>query len=188
MEQDTYLGVGLYSIPEAARIIGVDSSTLRRWVNEYYYMSRGQRYKHQPVIRRRFSVRPVLSFLELVELLFVRLFRQEGVPMETIRRASERASQLFETDYPFAVKRFDTDGARIFATLSEDKAVEDQIQDLAKGQFAFEAVVKPFFRKLEYQDSLTALTIWPRDKQGRIVIDPERNFGKPVDAETGVPT
>jgi hypothetical protein len=27
-----YLGVGLYSIPEAARLIGVPAATLRRWL------------------------------------------------------------------------------------------------------------------------------------------------------------
>ena len=29
---------------------------------------------------------------------------------------------------------------------------------------------------------------WPMFKKGRVVLDPSRNFGEPIDFETGVPT
>lgn len=184
----SYVGVGLYTYPEAARIIGVDARTLRRWAQDYYYTARGRSYRHEPVIQRSFPDEPVLTFLELVELLFVRLFRAEGVSMEVIRRASTRASQMFGTEYPFAVKRFDTDGTRIFATLGADNDSQQIVEDITRGQYAFDTVIRPFFRKLDYDGSDHALTLWPRERQGRVVIDPERHFGKPIDAETGVPT
>jgi uncharacterized protein (DUF433 family) len=52
----------------------------------------------------------------------------------------------------------------------------------------FDTIVRPFFRKLEYQNGDDALGYWPMDRDGRVVLDPERSFGKPIDAETGVPT
>lgn len=186
MTERSHLGVGLYTYPEAARIVGVTPAKLRRWVVEYRYLADGH-YRHtEPVINRYFQDEPVLTFLEVVELLFVRIFRDQGVSMPTIRRAAERAAERYESDYPFAVERFDTDGTHIFATLRNEADSVRDIEDVARGQLAFERVVKPFFRKLEYRGD--ALTLWPRDRDGRIVIDPRRAFGKPIDAQTGVST
>jgi uncharacterized protein (DUF433 family) len=184
--QETHLGVGLYTYPEAARIIGVKPAKLRRWATEYRYRANGHHRSVQPVISRYFEDEPVLTFLEVVELLFVRLFREHGVSMPMIRRAAQRAAEEFESDYPFAVERFDTDGKHIFATLRREAESDREVQDVARGQLAFERVVKPFFRKLEYRGD--ALKLWPRDRDGRVVIDPQRGFGKPIDAESGVPT
>jgi uncharacterized protein (DUF433 family) len=130
----------------------------------------------------------VLTFLELVELLFVKLFREEGLSMPVIRKAAAEAARQFDTPYPFAVRRFDTDGRRIFATLQQESQDERVVVELGKGQLVFDTIVRPFFRKLEYRNSGDALRYWPMDREGRVVLDPERSFGKPIDAETGVPT
>lgn len=188
MSAATYVGVGLYTYPEAARIIGVDGAKLRRWASDYYHSSRGQKYQRRPVIERSFPDEPILTFQELIELLFIRIFREEGVTMPTIRRASERASSMFGTSYPFAVRRFDTDGKHIFATLAHDDDAPEILEDIARGQLAFETVVRPFFKKLEYSTDASVLALWPREQSGRVVLDPERRFGKPIDSETGVPT
>jgi len=184
-----YVGVGLYSFPEAARIIGITPAKLRRWAGQYRRKVPGTEYLSKPVISRYFpDGEHVLTFLELVELLFVKLFREEGVSMQVIREAAEEAARRFDTPYPFAVKRFDTDGQRIFATLREESQEERSIVELGKGQYVFDAVVRLFSRKIEYQDGGDALRYWPRDREGRVVLDPQRSFGKPIDAETGVPT
>jgi hypothetical protein len=124
-----------------------------------------------------------------MELHFVKLFRTEGVTMSTIRRAALAATELFHTDYPFAVKRFDTDGRRIFATLAERAGGEKHVvEELGKGQIVFDDFVRPFFRKLEYRGEAEALRYWPLGADRRVVLDPAREFGAPIDAETGVPT
>ncbi len=189
MGRATYLGVGLYTFPEAARIIGVKPSTLRRWAKAYHYKSRNRAYFHTPIITRYLDdEEPILTFLELIELLFVKLFRSEGVSMSLIRQAAQRAAERWETPYPFAVKRFDTDGKYIFATLGREGNHHLLLEDLSRGQLVFDRVVRPFFRKLEYQGDADALKFWPMDRDGRVVLDPQRAFGKPIDAETGVPT
>jgi uncharacterized protein (DUF433 family) len=129
-----------------------------------------------------------MTFLELVELLFVRLFREQGVSMQTIRAAAAVAASRFKTPYPFAVKRFDTDGKRIFATLITEPVDREIIEELPKGQLVFEEFVRPLFRRIDYRGKAEALRYWPLGHEGRVVIDPAREFGKPIDAETGVPT
>lgn len=189
MGQTTYIGVGLYTFPEAARIIGIKQATLRRWVRAYHYRSRNTIYHHAPVITRSLGdEEPILTFLELIELLFVKLFRSQGVSMPLIRKAAARAAKRWQTPYPFAVKRFDTDGKYIFATLGQENDNPILLEDRSRGQLVFEEVVRPFFRKLEYKGNADALKFWPMDREGRVVLDPQRAFGKPIDAETGVPT
>ena len=133
-----------------------------------------------------------LTFAEQIELQFVLLYLAEGVSLAVIKKAAAAAAEKFHTDHPFSVKRFDTDGQTIFATLISEQTnrrhVEDlRVVDLQKGQYVFEKVMRPFFRKLEYQkDQL--VRYWPEGKRGRILLDPARKFGQPIDAESGVPT
>jgi len=170
------LGVGLYSIPDASRLLGVRANNIRRWLSP-----------EERLVARVFDPREqTISFIELMELHFIKLFRDEGVPMPTIRSAAKTAAKQFSTPHPFAVHRFDTDGQTIFATLIESEKKPALIEDLKHGQYVFETIVRPFFKKLEYGKN-EAIRFWPLGTSGRVVLDPERQFGKPIDDLTGVP-
>jgi len=124
-----------------------------------------------------------------MELHFIKMFRDEGVSLQAIRKASQKATALFGTKYPFSFKRFDTDGRTIFATLITENPGGVLVEDLQKGQYVFGTVMRPFFRKLEYKGTDNSVAqFWPRGKKGRIVLDPHRKFGKPIDSDTGIPT
>lgn len=177
-ETPSRLGVGLYSVREAARILGAPVPTIRRWISP-----------RERLVARSFDPKEqTLTFLELMELHFIKMFRSEGVSLQTIRKAARAASKRFGTDYPFAVRRFDTDGRTIFATLLERESDAVVVEDLKKGQYVFENIMRPFFHKLEYHGANEAMRYWPLEVTGRVVLDPERHFGKPIDARTGVPT
>ena len=172
------LGIGLYSIADAARIVGAKQALIRRWCRE-----------SEGLIPRTISRQDgLISFAELMELHFIKMFREKGVSLPTIRIASEKAAAKFHTACPFSVKRFDTDGTSIFATLQKETSDEVLLEDIAKGQYVFERIVRPFIKKLEYGKNFDLVRFWPLSKTGRIVLDPTRKFGKPIDAETGVPT
>jgi uncharacterized protein (DUF433 family) len=175
----SHLGVGLYSQAEASRLLGISPATLARWI-----------HPETRLITRRFADdEHTLSFLELMELHFIDLFRAEGVPLRVIRETAVAASRRFQSDdYPFCVKRFDTDGRTIFATLIDHERNAEQVEELRHGQRVFEEIVRPFFRKLDYGQGTQPVRFWPLEILGRIVLDPERKFGKPIDFETGVPT
>jgi uncharacterized protein (DUF433 family) len=61
------------------------------------------------------------------------------------------------------------------------------IEDLKRGQFVFKTIMRPFFKKLDYNRSEIA-RYWPMGKRGRIALDPDRQFGQPIDNESGIPT
>jgi uncharacterized protein (DUF433 family) len=173
----THVGVGLYSLAEAARLLKIHHSKIQRWTKP-----------DDGLFPRYFDpAEHTLTFLELMELQFIKMFRSEGVALQAIRKASEAAAKKFRTAYPLCVKRFDTDGTAIFATLIDKQTDAESVEDLRHGQLVFGQIVKPFFRKLEYDGQIEPSRYWPMDKSGRIVLDPARQFGKPIDAQSGVP-
>ncbi len=177
-EKRSHLGVGLYSLGEAARIVGADRSKVRRWL----------RPEDQLVPRVLDPRERTVTFVELMELHFIQMFRAAGVSLQTIRRVSQTAANRFETNYPFSVKRFDTDGRTVFATLLKEHESELIVEDLRCGQYVFDQVMRPFFKKLDYHGVDEVARYWPLEKKSRVVLDPDRKFGKPIDAETGVQT
>jgi DNA-binding transcriptional MerR regulator/uncharacterized protein (DUF433 family) len=177
-QSPSHVGVGLYSLSEAARILRVPIGTVRRWVS--------QKEGLIPIALN--SEDRILTFAELMEIHFIKIFREEGVSFHAIKLASERAARQFHTKYPFSVKRFDTDGSTIFSTLQHDETDRRMVEDLAVGQLVFEKIMRPFFRKLEYNNSQELVRYWPMAKRGRIVLDPARKFGKPIESTTGIPT
>jgi uncharacterized protein (DUF433 family)/DNA-binding transcriptional MerR regulator len=172
------LGVGFYALPQAARLLGLHTNKLRRWVGGFGDM--------ESVIERDCPFDATVTFTELMELMFVRQFRDEGVSMQAIRKAANAAAKKLRSRHPFAVKRFDTDGRHIFVTARRKETDKTIVEDLVKGQLVFEQIIKPFFRKLEYGRK-DVMRYWPQETDGRVVLDPERRFGQPIDAETGVP-
>ncbi len=188
------LGVGLYTLPETARLLHVSGQKLRRWADGYPFVSSGERRRAEPIIRRDLNAlggEPILTFNDLLELNMIKLFREASVSLQTIRAAAEAATKLYHTSHPFAIKQFETDGKRIFAALQE-QGVEGVarpvlIQDLRMGQMVMDSLARPFFRKIEYRE-LQPLRYWPNGTDGYIVLDPERSFGKPIAARSGVPT
>lgn len=192
----TLIGVGIYSVGEAARLLQVPSGKLRRWAEGYTFRRGQTRQSSPPVIAPEADwvcEAPVLTFLDLIELGFVAMFRQEGVSLAVIRAAADRGASLFHTNHPFAVHRFTTDGQTIFAVLKKPgerpKGISwsDLVQDLETSQYVFGKFAEPFFRKIKW-GATKALQLWPLGMDKRVVLDPQRALGKPIDAPTGVPT
>ena len=105
MERHSYLGVGLYTMPEAARILGVPAPKLRRWARGYRH---GQSRFSEPLFEHDFPELVqggILTFLDLMEMYLVVQFLVAGMSMRRIRAAAKRASEQFNTHYPFATPK-----------------------------------------------------------------------------------
>jgi uncharacterized protein (DUF433 family) len=132
----------------------------------------------------------VLTFLDFVELFLVARWRQAGVSMQTIRRNARLAKDRFETNHPFAVKRFHVSGRELIAeTVRELPGQPPQrlYEELQKSQLVLDRVIESFFTKLDYEGDLPR-QYWPAGPGGLVVLNPDRSFGKPIDPQTGVPT
>src|SRR3954453_6497462 len=93
------LGVGIYSVKEAAHISRVPADYIRRWLWGYKYIAKGQKHVSDPLWT---PLPPVvddakaLTFRDLIEIQFVYKFRQEGISLQSIRRTIGTATKLLE--------------------------------------------------------------------------------------------
>jgi uncharacterized protein (DUF433 family) len=186
------LGVGVYTIPEASRLTGIPSRTIRRWLTGYTYRKGKTSHASPPLWER--EIPPVddsvaLSFRDLLEVRFVQFFRTHGVNWPTIRRAAECAAEIIQDSHPFSTKRFKTDGRSIFAEIVQATG-EESLLDLAKRQYEFKSFVEPFlFEGIEFADlGIAPIRWWPLGRNRRVTLDPERSFGQPICIPESVPT
>ena len=187
-----FTGIGLYTFHEASRLAGIPVRDLRRWLDGYSYQNRAQDKPASvpPLWESELSGEDMdgISFHDLLEIRFVQAFRQHGVSLQTIRLASHRARELFDTPYPFTSRRFRTDGRTIFASAIEE-AGETELLDLGKRQYAFRKIIEPpLYRGIEFSEDQVATRWYPWQQSKAIVLDPEIAFGKPIVTDGAVRT
>lgn len=184
------VGIGLYTVPEAARLTRVPSQSIRRWIGGYTYRRAGNVRESPPVWSSqipRTEGTVCLGFLDLLEIRFVNAFRRHGVSWSVIRLAAKRACDVFRQDHPFSRQRFKTDGRSIFAEIIEAEA-ETKLLDLVRSQYAFHKVVSPtLYASLDFSSHDEAIRWYPMWPKRQIVVDPQRAFGRPIVAREGVP-
>jgi len=184
------IGTGLYTIGEVATFTQIPAQQVRRWLRGY----RSGNQTYPPLWASELSDSPLpqaLGFHDLLEVRVVHAFRQYGVSLPTIRQACRHAREYFERPYPLTCQRFLTDGRNVFAEILDQTGdTEDtKLLDMARKQYVFEKVVRPsLYAGIEYDAAGSAQRWFPSDRKQRIVLDPARNFGKPILTESGVPT
>jgi uncharacterized protein (DUF433 family) len=182
-----YLNLGIYTIPQAAALSSISTSRLRRWIDGY----RTTKGTNQiPLIDRDFTKidnHIALSFLELIDILFVREFLKRGVSIQTIRKTHDAARLLVNDRHPFSTRQFRTDGRDIFAQIVRESG-DSLLTSLVTGQNNLHQIVDPFLSEVIDFDKYYANSWWPNGKESGVVLDPRRRFGKPILSESGIPT
>jgi uncharacterized protein (DUF433 family) len=191
VEDSSLVGIGLYTVPDAARLTGIPQPRLGRWLRAYTNAIGKRRAASHPVWQRQLpEVHGMLGlgFLDLMEARFVDAFRKAAVPWRVIRHGAERAREIFDTDHPFSSQRFRTDGRTIFAGII-DATGEPQLFTLVKSQLAFARVVgRSLYAGIEFSNRDMPVRWWPLGRHTPVVIDPARSFGQPIVSAGGVPT
>jgi uncharacterized protein (DUF433 family) len=188
--ENPLLGVGLYTLADAARLLRLDRAKLSRWARGYQASANPKEGARPPVIQRSVAERAgesILTFYELVELNLVAMFRTAGVSMPTIRRAREKLSERLGTSHPLAMSRVRTDGTRLLLEIARGETGRIYEELTSEAQTVMGDLAEPFFKNLEYDEEM-ARRYWPLGKEKGIVLDPRRSFGAPIDDRTGVPT
>lgn len=183
----SFVGVGVFTVPEAARLAGVPMASIRRWT-----FGDPRRDAAPALVRQlpRVDGQDALGFYNLVEVLFLRDLTRQGVSWPAIRRAAERAQQVLRDDHPLATRRiFHTDGRGLFLEVAGETG-DRRLLDLLAGNYAMlEVLERSFTKALHFDAPGGHASLWrPVNDLERVVVDPARNFGRPTDHETGVPT
>lgn len=184
------LGIGIYSVPEAARISRVPAEHIQRWLWGSRRRVKGHVHRAVPLWTpdlHEIETVHALTFRDLIELQFVYRFRQEGISLQTIRKTIGLATELLEKSYPLSSVRFKTDGRKIFAQVLENPHERGYVFNLQTGQYLLDYVLDYLYDALEYSDFDELIRWWPLGKDRRVLVDPRRSFGRPIVPE-GVQT
>ena len=183
------LGIGYYTVPEASRLLRIPARNIIRWLAGYRYEQGGHTFDmpalwspELPVTEHHLE----LSFRDLIELRFVKSFLEAGLGLKTIRDCLEYARECVDDSRPFSTRRFRTDGRTIFLESAQRKG-EAELLDLKRHQYVIKGVIERTFKDLDIEEDGVARWRPYRGKQ-TIVIDPQRSFGQPIAARSGVPT
>lgn len=183
------LGIGYYTVPEAARLLEMSARTINRWLGGYSYSDHGNRVAMAPLWTPqlpRLDDHLELGFRDLIELRFVRAFVKAGLGLNTIRRCLDYARECVADERPFSTRRFRTDGRTIFLdTLSHSGA--NELLDLKQHQYVLARVIESSFKDLDI-DAATVTRWRPFNGKASIVVDPTRAFGQPIASQSGIPT
>lgn len=192
--------VPLYSVTDAARILGVPRSKLVTWVDGYSH-TRNDRATPRtvmgaPLVTAKAPKRrgyPRLPFVGIAEAYVLNAFRQAGVPMQRIRPSIDA---LLTTVGPHALasKALYTDGAEILWDLAErsgpasdDRAVAKRLIIPRSGQYVFQEVVDRYLKQVSWgPDNFAEQIRLPQFEHANVIIDPRRSYGQPVFADSGV--
>jgi uncharacterized protein (DUF433 family) len=185
-----FLNTGIYTVPEAARLSRVSVGRIRRWLRGYKFRTKKKEHHSPPLWHGQLE--PIdrslaLGFLDLIEIRFVDAFLKAGVSWTILRKAHERGMELFKTSHPFCTQRFKTDGREIFAELHKETG-ESSLIEIVHSQHVFVQIVSSFLKELEFSGSDVLLRWRPTTSRRLIILDPTRNFGRPIVAKHGVPT
>jgi uncharacterized protein (DUF433 family) len=191
--KDNPLAQGFYTPKEAAKLVEFSSTQ-----KVYGWLRGWPRRKIGPVLQREFE--PIegveeLSFLDLMEIRFVRFFRDHKVKWSTLHLAAREARNELEINHPFASdKIFKTDGDKIYLInilkRSAEEAEDKRAIDLITKQYQiFKVIENSLIEGVDFDPVSHMADRWyPRpNRYPEILIDPLIAYGRPV-TPSGIPT
>jgi uncharacterized protein (DUF433 family)/DNA-binding transcriptional MerR regulator len=181
------LRTGIYTVSDAADLIGVSSQKIRAWIAGW------PRTVAAPVLENDLGWvdgRVAFSFANLMELRFIAFFEGAGVKLREIRRIMDAVRAELRRPHPFATNVvFKTDGAKIVAEIAHRNGIAD-LYDLRSRNFEIGIVVyKSLKHGVVFDPKGDAQAWFPRRKLApNVIIHPSLAFGRPVLRGRGIPT
>ena len=167
------VGTGLYTFPEAARILqrGFDLVTTRQL---RYWMSTGL----TPSSFRADDI-TVLSFDDLISLEVVKRFRADHVSLQRIRKFEEELSEFTGFERPFGYRSFFTDGAKVWGQrFCEEGPIAIELSGRNLGHAVWLDAIRTFATEITYSGQDQRAAIW--NLNTHVQINPSVQFGAPV--------
>jgi len=191
---DDRFAVPLYTVAEAARHLGVPTSTFTTWAHGYLRHPAGRRpVVGQPIVTTVGDSRSaVVPFVGLAEGLVLAAFRRAGVPLQRIRPAIERLQDELGFAHALASRSLYTDGAEVLYDYAEQAADSPEARSARElvvvryGQRVFADVIDAYLRRVDFaSDGYARLIRLPEYAAGEVVVDARRCFGQPIFSRGG---
>lgn len=183
------LGIGTYTPSEAGRLLAIPAGKISRWLKGHSVNNRFYEPLWVPEIVIDGS--SYLGFRDLMEIRVADAFIKAGLSAIQVRRSILLAREVIGNDHPLATNKFRTDGREVFLSVVEEdeKGQEtEKLLNLFRRQYEFKGIIDPILKTVDFDDDGQPLIWWPKGRPAKIVVDPERSFGQPIEATSSVPT
>ena len=179
-----YTFEGIYSVPEAAKLIQIthpltDGLTIQRTRLQYWINTSVTRIRTAEFPGHR----NFISFRSLISMRLISILRAQGVGLEAIRTSESWLTRVVGIDWPFISKPLWTYSSELF-TEFQDKLVVASNHGQQAMDFIREWLEKIDIGLLFDQEDLAYAWLPQED----VRIDPEIQLGKPCLAGTRIPT
>lgn len=171
----TYIGKGIFTLPDVARYTGTPTPTLRRWFGGARPLLANEIDKH--------GNHTAVSFHNLVEVLVTKALREFGVSTLQVRRAVELLRVELGTPVPLSRREIRTDGKSLFVHIA-DKTGDEELYELFTRQKHMPKIVMDHLQTVAYDSLTSEAARW--DIAPGVVIDPAICFGVPTIGGTRV--
>jgi uncharacterized protein (DUF433 family) len=178
---------GIYSVSEAAALIGVSRQKIRVWID-------GWPRSGVPALIKNdlgwVEDHLAFSFANLMELRFVSVFVNANVKIREIRAVMDEVRTQIHRPHPFATDVvFRTDGKKIIAETAHRNGVTS-LYDLRSRNFEIGGVVYQTLKEDVIYDPKGDAEAWfPRRLVApNVIVHPRLAFGRPVIRDVGIPT
>lgn len=172
----------LYTVAEAARILGMSASTLSGWT---------RRYRPHILVTRRLDAKPgypSIPFIGIAECLVLKVLRRDAkVPMQRILPAVRELSKM-GINNALASNRLYTDGAEVLYNHAQDlTSPARELAVVRNGQCVINDTIKDYLKALIVYgtDGYPTLINPPRWRRAGVVLNPGVSFGSPIFREGG---
>jgi uncharacterized protein (DUF433 family) len=183
---DPRFDVPRYTVAEAARYLGVPTSTFASWARGYDRRSEGRKPVHgDPIVTAIASGKgdPQIPFGGLAEAMVLAAMRRTGVSLQHIRAAVSILGRELGVEHALASQRLYTDGARLlfdYATSAHDDDIE-HLTVVVSGQSVFGGLVREYLERIHYAaDGWAQRVVLPMTERAIVEVDPDRSFGQPI--------
>ncbi len=196
VEQDRSDGVDrfsdpLYTASEAARYLGLPSTTFARWAYGYAVQHDARPDTVAGPVVTSLPAQAVrgrtIPFVGLAEGYTLAAIRSSGVSLQRVRPALSRLHEEMGIAHALASRRLFTDGVEVlfdYAARTTAPSVEAATHELVvvrNGQRVLNDVVESYLRRVEFgPDGYAEVLPLPGYTAAELVADPGRGFGHPV--------
>jgi len=183
----------LYTVPQAARLVGMAPSTLTNWAKGYRRRFPDRADVVQgPVITSIPPEHPggaTIPFVGLVEATVVQAFRRTDLSLQRIRTALRVLSEQDVLAHPLASRRLYSDGAQVLFDYAAESA-DGQLRLLTvvnSGQRVFHDVITAYLSRIEFDDRWASELTVPVTERRLLRIRPDVAAGDPLFVHGGAP-
>lgn len=176
------IGYGVYTVSEAATLLGLPTGKVRYWLNKFW----DERLQSDSYLKYSWGEGrgKAVNFYTLIEFFIFYHLRKSGVPASRILKSHQFLAKEFGVAYPFAVYKIMTDGKSILFSADQGESIASADKKL---QYNIPGIIKDFVQKIEFEKgSDLAERFFPDGKQSAVVVDPKHQLGQPVIQGTNI--